>query len=133
MGSRAIVMECQYGARRRLANTSSSSTTAASSSSAISSNNFMGILGETKKRKQGEIDENYVECCPARSLLPAFYVFRIRFCMWFLSASSHFYKRSCRSVGRSVTQTFEMFKTADSDVFLHSYHLSCHTTIIFIH
>ena len=37
------------------------------------------------------------------------------------------------SVGRSVTQTFEMRKTADSDVFLHSYHLSCLTTFIFIH
>ena len=36
-------------------------------------------------------------------------------------------------VGRSVMQTFEMRKTADSDVFLHSYHLSCLTTFIFIH
>ena len=36
------------------------------------------------------------------------------------------------SVGRSVTQSFEMRKTADFDVFLHSYHLSCLTTFIFI-
>ena len=55
----------------------------------------------------------------------------------FLDASQHLYKRVCpsvgRSVGRMVTQTFEMCKTADSDKFLHSYHLSCLTTFIFIH
>ena len=50
----------------------------------------------------------------------------------FLSVSSHFYKRSCLSVGRSVTQTFEMSNTADSDVLFHSYHLSCLTIFIFI-
>ena len=32
-----------------------------------------------------------------------------------------------QSVCRLVTQSFEMRKKADSDVFLHSYHLSCHT------
>ena len=38
-----------------------------------------------------------------------------------------------RSVGFLVMQTFEMYKTADSDVFHYSYHLSYLTTFIFIH
>ena len=42
----------------------------------------------------------------------------------------------CRSVGRSVGQsvmkTFQMHQTADSTVFLHSSHLSCLFTLIFI-
>ena len=55
----------------------------------------------------------------------------------FLHGSSRFYNMTCpsvgRSVGRLVTQTFEMSKTANFDAFLHLVHPSCLTGIITIH
>ena len=60
-------------------------------------------------------------------------------CLYDLRDHITFYKRSyffgqlvSWLVGWSVEQTFKMRKTANSDVFFHSHHLSCFTTFIFI-
>ena len=73
LGSRAIVMECQFGARRQLAAavaaTNMAAAAAADGTAKPRITNLMSIFGDTKKRKQGEIDENFKECCPARYVM----------------------------------------------------------------
>ena len=63
------MMECQFGARRQLAAASAATNAAAAATDGSTKSritNLMKIFGEPKKRKQGEIDENFKECCPAR-------------------------------------------------------------------
>ena len=66
LGSRAIVMECQFGARRQSAAAAVATNNADGAPKTPRVTNLMRIYGNAKKKKQGEIDENFKECCPAR-------------------------------------------------------------------